>query len=438
MTADGDDEGRVGVLVFQARAQFDADVARRHLLRQQFGAGLVRQRRQPRLQLVQRGFGQHLFDRRFAHRADLGQSHAEGRQHAGERVDDDLRHAQHVGHAAGVLAAGAAEAAHRIAADVVAALDRDRLDRLRHVVDRDGEEAVGHRAGRHRGAGLAADLLGQRGKGALDHFGVERLVAIRAEHVREVGRLDPPQHHVAVGDRQRAALAVAGRAGIGAGRFRADLEAAVLEAADRAAAGRHRVDVHHRRAHPHAGHHRFEHALVGAVVVGDVGRGAAHVEADHLAQADRLAALDGADDAAGGAGQDRVLALEAVGVGQAAVRLHEHQAHRAGFGGHPRDIVAQHRRQVGVDHGGVAAPDDLHQGADLVADRNLREAGLFGQIAQDQLVLRVAVGMHQHDRDRIDALGADLAELRQHLRLVGRGSTSPRAPMRSSISITSS
>jgi len=95
---------------------------------------------------------------------------------------------------------------------------------------------------------------------------------------------------------------------------------------DRAAAGGDRVDAHHRRAHAHAGDFRIEGALVVAVIVGDVGRGAAHVEADDLVEAGELGRLDHADDAAGWAGEQRVLALEEGGVGQAARRHHEHQA----------------------------------------------------------------------------------------------------------------
>ena len=40
----------------------------------------------------------------------------------------------------------------------------------------------------------------------------------------------------------------------------------------------------------------------------------------------RRGGLDRADDAAGGTGEDRILALEGARVGEAAVRLHEHEA----------------------------------------------------------------------------------------------------------------
>ena len=69
---------------------------------------------------------------------------------------------------------------------------------------------------------------------------------------------------------------------------------------------------------PHAGDLGDERALVLAGVVRDVGRRAAHVEADDPVEAGEPRHLDGADDAARRSRQDRVLALEAVRVGQPA------------------------------------------------------------------------------------------------------------------------
>ena len=58
-------------------------------------------------------------------------------------MDQHLGHAQRVGDQASVLAAGAAEAVERVARHVVAALQGDFLDRVRHVLDRDPDETVG-------------------------------------------------------------------------------------------------------------------------------------------------------------------------------------------------------------------------------------------------------------------------------------------------------
>ena len=173
---------------------------------------------------------------------------------------------------------------------------------------------------------LPPTSLASSAKALLHRVGVERLVLVRAENLREEIGDELADQHVGVGDGERPAAAVAFRAGIGAGGIRADAEARAVEMQDRAAAGRDRVDEHHRRAHAHARDLGLEGALVFAVVVRHVGRGAAHVEADQVLEAGLAAGLGHADHAAGGAGQDRVLALEQLGGGEAAGRHHEHQA----------------------------------------------------------------------------------------------------------------
>ena len=143
--------------------------------------------------------------------------------------------------------------------------------------------------------------------------------------LREMLGPDLAEHDVAIGDRQRAAAPVAGRAGHRAGAVRPDPEALPVIGADRAAARRDGVDLQHRRAHPDPGDGPLAGPLVGAGEMRDVGRGAAHVEADDLVEARLGRGPRHADDAAGGAGQDRVLAAKGGGIGQAAVRLHEEQ-----------------------------------------------------------------------------------------------------------------
>ena len=236
-------------------------------------------------------------------------------------MDEHARHAERVGDQARVLARRAAEAAERVLGDVVAALHRDLLDRVRHVLDGDAEEPVRDFLRRARATPVvAAHFVGERRELRAHDVGVERLVAARAEHARKEVGLDLADHHVAVGDRQRAAAAVAAGPGIRARGLRADAEARAVERADRAAAGGDGVDAHHRRAQAHAGDLGVERALVFAGAVRDVGRRAAHVEADDAVEAREPRHLDRADDAARGAGQDRVLALEQVRVGEAAAR----------------------------------------------------------------------------------------------------------------------
>ena len=67
-------------------------------------------------------------------------------------------------------------------------------------------------------------------------------------------RLDPAEQHVGVGDRQRPAAAVAGRARTAPAESGPDLVPAAVEVQHGPAARRDRVDGQHRRAQPHPGH----------------------------------------------------------------------------------------------------------------------------------------------------------------------------------------
>ena len=316
-----DHQRRVGAGVADMGADDHLDLGGGHALAGDLGLGVLAEPAALALDGGERLGAEIFLDGLLAGGADVGQAHAVGRQQRRERVDQHLGHAERVGDQAGVLAAGAAEAVQRIAGDVVAALHRDFLDRVGHVLDRDLDEAVGDLFRR-----FAADLFGQFGEGLLHGVGVERLVLVRAENLREEIGDELADQHIGVGDGERAAAAVAFRAGIGAGGIRADAEARPIEVQHRAAAGRDRVNEHHRRAHAHARDLGLEGALVFAVVVRHVGGGAAHVEADQILEAGFAAGLGHADHAAGGAGQDRVLALEQLGGGEAARRHHEHQA----------------------------------------------------------------------------------------------------------------
>ena len=135
----------------------------------------------------------------------------------------------------------------------------------------------------------------------------------------------------------------------------------------------------------------------------------------------RRAGRDHADHAAGRAGQDRVLAAEGAGFGQAAVRLHELEPGAlAQPAGDPVDIAAQDRRQIGVDHGRVAAPDQLDQRRHLMADRDLGEAELAGDRRQPRLMIGEAPAVHQHDGQRVEALCAQDLEVSAGALLVER------------------
>ncbi len=333
----------------------------------ELGAGrLLQVPEDPARQARRQGLGERGLDGGLAHRDDVGEADAVGRERARERVNEHASHVERGGHRAGVLPARAAEGGQHVPGHVVAALHRDLLDRVRHVLHRDLEEARGDLRRAAAVSGHRGDLAGQLGELCPCRVRVERLVAGRAEHLREVRRLYPAEQDVGVGHGQRAAVTVAGGSRRRARGVRADLVTAVVEVQHRTAAGRDRVDGQHRRAQPYPGHLGLVLPLELSREVRDVGGRAAHVESDHPVEARRARGAGHADDAAGRAGQDRVLAAERRGLGQPAVGLHEQHPDAGEFGGHLIHVAAQHRGQVGVDHGRVAPGDQPHQRADLM------------------------------------------------------------------------
>ena len=164
------------------------------------------------------------------------------------------------------------------------------------------------------------------------------------------------------------------------------------------------VDGHHRRAHAYPGYLGLEGALELARKMRHIGGSPTHVEADDLAKTSHLRRAHRADDAAGRAGENGILALEAACIRQPAVGLHEHQAHAFQFGGDLIDVAPQYRRQIGVDHGGVAAAHQFHHRAHLVRHRDPAIADGACHRRHLLLVLLVAVAVHEHDGERAVAL----------------------------------
>ena len=189
---------------------------------------------------------------------------------------------------------------------------------------------------------------------------------------------------------------------------------------DGAAACGDGVDVEHGRAHPHAGDLGLEGALIAAGIVGDVGGGAAHVEADNALEACRPGGLDRADNAARRPGQYGVLALEAARIHQPAIGLHEQEPRAPERGRHALHMAAEDRREIGIHHRRVAARDELHQRRDLVADRDLLEAGAPRDLLRRRLVGGVAVSVHQADGDGPEALRVRPRQVRFQLLPVQR------------------
>jgi hypothetical protein len=119
------------------------------LLQQLLAPGL-RQGVQARFQTSHASGRERRLHRALADRALVREAHPVGGEHAGEGVDEHGFHAQLVRHQAGVLAAGAAEALQGEARRVLALLDGDLLDGVRHVGHGHAQEAFRHVARRLR------------------------------------------------------------------------------------------------------------------------------------------------------------------------------------------------------------------------------------------------------------------------------------------------
>src|SRR3954449_11077669 len=96
-------------------------------------------------------------------------------------MNENALHPGRIGDREGMVAPGAAEAGECIARDVVTARDRDLANGSRHVVDRDFEKTFGNRL-----QGLVADGLGYLLKSSARRLGVERKIAVRTKHRREL------------------------------------------------------------------------------------------------------------------------------------------------------------------------------------------------------------------------------------------------------------
>ena len=80
--------------------------------------------------------------------------------------------------------------------------------------------------------------------------------------------------------------------------------------------------------------------------------------------------------------------------------------------------------------------DELHQRADSMGDRHLREAGLDRHLGDAPLVLLEAIAVHEDDGDAAETLGVYGPRSASTLGSSSGITTSPRAPMRSVTSTT--
>ena len=157
------------------------------------------------------------------------------------------------------------------------------------------------------------------------------------------------------------------------------------------------MDFHHRRAHAHPGNLRFKITFIFAVIVRNIGGRPTHVEPDDLLETIHFGRADHADNTARRARQNGVLALKLRGIRQPAIRLHEHQFHTAKLACDLINIAAQDRRQIRINNRGIAARHQLHQRADLMADRYLSKPDIACNLGRRIFMRGITVPMHEHD-----------------------------------------
>ena len=345
------------------------------------------------------------------------------RQVTGKTRDQDPGDRQLLGDQEDMHRPRPAEAEQREVARVEAAMDRDLAHRAGHLGDRDPERAVGEPDDVVRVEG-GCEPPERRFR--------QRLREPQIARQRAVGG-QPAEDQVGVGNRRlRAAAPVAGRAGNRAGALRADFERAVFpDPGDRPAAGADGVDVELRHLE------RIGVDLVGVADPGGelvdqrhVRRGAAHVEGDaarnagHLADPDRSARPADRAGEKGAGGEFRRLGERH----RPAIGPHDADRRRDPpafeLGGEGFEIVADHRREIGVEHAGGEALE-----LPLLANHlgGLRDGDAVERIGEEfsrpAFVDVVGVGVDEADRHRLaaglpDALGepgqAVAVELGEH------------------------
>jgi hypothetical protein len=121
------------------------------------------------------------------------------------------------------------------------------------------------------------------------------------------------------------------------------------------------------------------------------------------------------------AGPERIASLPWKWCASVRPPLHEEQAHARHLLRDLVDIAAQDRAQVGVDHRGVAARDELHQRAHFVRRTHLREADLARQRGGRLFVRGVAVAVHEDHGTGADARVKGALQWRAQRTQVERG-----------------
>ncbi|KAF3801852.1 hypothetical protein GCG54_00015074 [Colletotrichum gloeosporioides] len=352
---------------------------------------------------------------------NVGQGHADG----GVLVDDDTGDAQDSRDGARMLATRTAEASKVVNTSLVTAGFSEGTDRAGHALVGNLQETQSNLLGgekrQARGLAVLVDLAGEVEELGGCDFAVQGLVLLGAEDLGEVLGQKPAEEQVGVRHGERAALTVAGRAGVSRSGLGPDVEETILPRQNRTTSGSHSVNIELRRLNGNAGGRRLEHMVVDTSVPRNIGGGTTHIESNHRTA---LLIVPGglrvADDTTGRTGQDGLQTAELAVVHEAAVRLHELDAGSSRrepaleVGRDGVDVLANDGGEVGVGHGGHAAGHDVDHGLDLRRQRH-GEAHLGRDAAHQQLMVRVRVRVDEDDGDGPEALLADLLQLRLDL-----------------------
>ena len=261
-------------------------------------------------------------------------------------------------------------------------LDRDAAHRRGHGFDRDlqssGRSLLSREARAHHRHGH-----GEIGETAAHLGSIKGLIAAQAKHRRQGLLGQATQQHIGIGDRERTAAAIGGRTRVCSGRGGPHLQPLAVKTHDRPPTGRHGVDRQHGRLQLEASHIGFGAALPGPVTalagrinhggMKHIGRGAAHVAADHRLQRQpgllqRLTRhRQGTHHAAGRTRQDRVLGQQPGARRQGATGAHHPQGNGTCQGCLKLiEVAIEHRRQRGFYQGGLTAGHQPWQRADPV------------------------------------------------------------------------
>ncbi len=350
--------------------------------------------------------------------AEVGDEVADRAEQARCRRDDHWERPHQLRERVCVQGAGAAVGDQREVAGVVAALHGHEPQRTRHVLVDDRDDSLGGLLGR-----VEAHRVGNRLHGCPRRLDVERHLAA------EQARREMAENDVGIRNRRLgAALAIRGRAGLGACRLGTDAQRfrQLRHVRDRAAACADGVHVHRGHLDPEVTDRRLApDRRLPVLAERHVSRRPAHVEREDVVVARLARDEQRAGDAARRAGEDAVDRVAGGFACRHQARVGAEDVH-FGFGADPAqllleavDIVRHLRPHVRV-HAGRQGPLVLAELGQHLGRERHREARVqtLDDLADLPLVRPVHVRVDQRDRQRLDTRLDEVADDRLDLLLV--------------------